>query len=448
MDIREGGTAKKYKGILMASLTAILGIALVGVGIAGKICFWTDWLTSVLLNIGSGLLATSITYFLVLPQMKYQEQEQFRELYEGQGVRDISFSPNQLFSAFEEKVPAQSLDIITDRTADILEIVNNDDLWKRKNHGKNGITIRILLKQPSAKYRNDEEYVSAINQLKIRTRNYSDHIALRFYNNGDLLYYCKKDNEITIADAVEESQNGRRLFTKYLLGRNVGDKYSSYFEKIWTGDISSLVISKSTFGRSIIYQEETIKKVLEIITEECRQVVSLKNSIEAVIVLWSEKKKKRETFYSCNKPPDGNKHNIWEYDRGVVGCLQKEVEKKGTTTADCVIFYNSESDKNHYRIMRFDRDQAITEGKTEEQTWDNADTKAMLAIPFLSPDSQMIGALTYDFAESFEDIGDDMLKKILYNAQHCRDIVNLLLGTNMVSNHEKYMIALEQEEND
>ena len=198
-------------------------------------------------------------------------------------------------------------------------------------------------------------------------------------------------------------------------------------------------------------QSECIEGVLQYFCSINKEALGLKSDIEAVVVIWTDKRIKRRTFYSCNKPKGSRRHRVRDYSFGVVGMLQDVIANPddNETRADCILFYDHEkyATKCEY-IMDFRTSQ--TEIKdVEEQTWKNKKTKAMLAISLFrqnGDEPQMFGALTFDFAESLIDKSPEQRTLLFDSVRQCRDILVPLLVTNIKTDYKAQFQSLVKDE--
>ena len=134
-------------------------------------------------------------------------------------------------------------------------------------------------------------------------------------------YYCKRDNRCVWGHMV----NNQRVFYEYVSDGEECANGEKFFETLWNQvgiRNRDIRISKYSSGRSTSSQVKCVQDVLFHYCKLCKSKLNLQNNIEAVVAIWTEHKKLRQTFYSCNKganPP----HRHAYYDMGLVGALQK-----------------------------------------------------------------------------------------------------------------------------
>lgn len=198
-------------------------------------------------------------------------------------------------------------------------------------------------------------------------------------------------------------------------------------------------------------QTECIENVLRYFCKTNKKALNLKTDIEAVVVVWSSNKMKRRTFFSYNKPKGAPKHTIREYSFGVVGMLQDVISNldENDKRADCILFYDHEKNPTECEYIIDFRSKDLETRTVEEQEWKTKGTKAMLAISLFRQsenESQVFGALTFDFAETLKDKGVRQKETLFSSVRECRDILIPLLATEISDDYKKQMIELKNDE--
>lgn len=400
---------------------------------------WESWVNGLFGNIAASLGAGAVTYLLVLPKMKYKEQELFHEIYEGKKLRDVKIAEGK---AFELKDPiSETMHIITDDIRDVSEIIEKFHCFKGDSSAVIERRICLLFKQPTM-VQDSKHYKEKLEEIKSKAEGLSD-IKIKYYNNANLPYYARVDNDIYVA---QNMTNQKRYIQCYQAKSEITRELDKWFLKLWKGENLNVYVSDNMEGRYTNSQENAIETALKYFCERFRKEIKIDKKVEAVVVLWTKEKKKRMTFYSCNKDTGMDLHRVVKCDIGIVGTLQKEVLKE--ETPDCVILYDASKEyRITYQIWRFNRADEIEVNWIFPQKWKKKDTKSMLAIPIFDENNKnMIGALTYDVPKAIRTNNEVETKKAMRIIQECRDVINPMLGTNIIVSHEELLRQLEKKE--
>lgn len=394
-------------------------------------------------NIGCGLISSGLLAFIIYPNIETEDRLYFHSLHDEQGLCDTYLSGNILTETDGTwQWPHKYFDLITDHSDDLKE------LRQYYNNIPKNLKIRILTSQPK-----HSNICSQINSLKEWAKENGCQVTLKYYGGSRLPYYCRQDNYVTLGYNIDPMEDGTRIFYRYDIHGDVGEKAEKAFNQIWNGHLKTALISTSTFGREKTTQESCITAVLKYFCDTLKHDVGLKNNVEAVVVVWTDKEDKRITLYSYNKPQGASFHNIKDYSKGVVGMLQKCVKEKNleaeSQRTDCILLYDHDKAPTKCEYIFDWRAGTIRSELVAEQTWSQKETKAMLAISLFRQNhdkAEMFGALTFDFAESLSKKKEASKRKLFFLATQCRNMLLPLLATRIEEDYEPLLLELEQAE--
>lgn len=400
-----------------------------------------DNIGSICSSIGCSLIASGIVSFLIYPSLESQEMLLLRQLRDESGLYNVYSNGNLLNdNSREESWPKETVDLISDNTADLNEAL------RLCQNSSGRLHVRILARQP----------VLSENQNIIRLLETSisgkEHCELRYYSGVPLPCYCRRDNYIILENEIITSTNKLRILYQYDLRGKIGETGKDFFEYVWESAPDSFLVAHSKWGRATSNQRACIEAILKYFCEMSKQSLQLIADIEAVVVIWTDQKLKRRTFYSCNKPKGAGTANVREYSSGVVGVLQKKLEEVGDDAshrANCILFYDSEENANECQYIIESRTGEIKRESVKPQEWANKDTKAMLAISLfrsVNGTPEVFGALTYDFAETLKGKKIEEKKTLFSYATQCRDLILPLLASSFETDYESKLLDLEKQE--
>lgn len=422
----------RRKTVLFNSIVLIVGVVLLPVGLFHYPGVWF----SIFTNVGCGLIASGIISFIIYPSLDTEEQYELRVIKEEKGFIDLFINDDILGSSEERwKKSRNYLDLITRQADDLNVFVKWEDIPAR-------LKVRIITRQPNGK--DDKAILKA---LSVWADKHKDQVEIRYYSGIELPWYCRMDNKCYIGQKLDFSDIHSRVYFGNNSDIGIGELSVQFFERVWNNEKDYVSVSRYSNGRTVSSQAECIEGILKYFCEKNKRDLKLDTDIEAVVAIWTEKRIKRRTFYSCNKQQGKSLHSIRDYSMGVVGMLQNQLKgDAGPCNTNCILFYDREEDKNSCQYIADWRINDINREQVEEQKWDNEATKAMLAISlFRQGDNgpELFGALTYDFAETLKDID----KTILFeDAVKCRDIILPLLSYEIIMDYDNQLLELESVE--
>lgn len=395
----------------------------------------------ILINVGCSLIASGLLAFVIYPSIENKESLQFQDICGQKGLHDVFINGN-IFKKNDEKwkCPKEQLDLITDQLEDLIFLAQTNNVPKH-------LHIRILTKQPIFFPAKSDELATFSRWVDAM----SQYVSVKYYGNITLPYYCRQDSIICLGQQLDIPNHQNRIFYQYDVKGEIGEKGALFFNELWDHGESSLV-SNSTYGRSTSKQEDCVQTVLKYFCNVCKKNLGLQTEIEAVVVVWTGKKAKRRTIYSCNKPFGASSHNTREYSMGVVGMLQEQLkssQEDGSNRANCILLYDKEKAQDQCEYILDWRSGTIQTQKVAVQEWKTKETKAMLAISLFHTKNdvpEVFGALTYDFAETLKGKSEEQRRDLFSHATQCRDMLLPLLATNFEMDYEEQLIQLETDE--
>ena len=395
---------------------------------------------TIFISIGCSLISSGLIAFVIYPRLESKEQLAFRHIHDEIGLHSVNINGNLLSADEMWEWPKKHLDLITDHIDDLNIILNKDSPLPP------ALQIRILTKQPSLL--NDK---STVIKLENWAKRHPKQVVLKYRSGEQIPCYCRQDHSITFGHQTNAEENGTRIFYTYYADDEPGKRGRSFFKSIWTKPPEKLRVANSSFGRSQSSQKECIEGILQYFCEISKKNLSLSKDIEAVIVVWTDKKNKRRTFYSCNKPSGASLHNVREYNFGVVGMLQELLKNPDDVAmrTDCILLYDHENNPIKCQYIIDPRTNTIEIRDVKEQKWNNKGTKAMLAISLFRQKEdrpEVFGAMTFDFAETLKEKNEEQMKELFHSVRQCRDILIPMLSSNIKTDYETELLKLEKEE--
>ena len=427
---------RKYT-VLLNVIIIIIGVLFIILGVCYFLPKSNITAESIFVGIGCSLVASGIVAFVIYPSLENKEQVDYRYIHDEIGLQEITEAGNLLLSSGTWTWPNKSLDLITDRVDDLLVILNEKKPIPKK------LQIRIITKQPSL-FGDDREAI--IRKLDNWAQN-SDCVQIKYYSYISLPYYCLQDHIIKFGYKINADEYSPRYFFNYSAENELGKKGQTLFDVLWDKHYEYHIVD-TYLGQSSSNQSDCIENVLRYFCKINKERLKLENDIEAVVVIWTENKKIRRTFFSCNKTPGKGKHNMRAYSDGVVGLLQRVLERDDKQI-DGILLYDYEKESENCEYITDIRSGESKNERVVAQTWKDKSTKAMLAISLFRQTNEgpkMFGALTLDFAESLKEKNHNEKIELFSSIRDCRDILLPMLATNIINDYETELINLQREE--
>lgn len=362
------------------------------------------------MGIGTGIVATVVGFLillLLLPDENANE-EKIKEL-EKWGIEKI-YSERKNIKIAQKNIPTENLDFIA---FGLSHFVKANQIEKIAAGIRKGLRVRILVPLPSARVVKEQQQVENNDGIAHEIRNLirwvkeieekvkgekRGSIELRFYDSNPLGFYCRADGKVYAGPYLPGGNSGQVITYEYSRYSKGGNYYAGVFENIWKEEAQVKLIESEKeylFGN----QEEAIKKVLEYFCR-CMQGACAESVIGVVVIFKGDQ---RRTFFSCNKHHQEN-HKCHGKMDGLVGlmcelnknCKEGQVsvwrdyQNKITAIHTC-LERSTKTTKNEQNIEKFKEDETI----------------GILTVP-LSANEELIGAVTFDFAEFTDLYKDDL----------------------------------------
>lgn len=437
-----------------------------------------------LIGVAGSVFASGLLGLIITPNFQTEKDQRYDNICEDWGLQKIhrTRSDTAILES-NHNFPKRQLDIIAFGLTDFRNGIRKDTL---KAAIINGLQIRILTLHPDSEYARKRKeleakdipanirelyaWVTSLNE-ELQSVN-ANIIQIRFYNHLPLDFYCRSDNIIYVGPYLIKQESAQTITYEYSALKMGGEIYSNLFENIWSFRYPELKVNSSFFPIVSKSQSYIIEGVLKYFCEYLKPSVDSRednvdnNAVIAVIALWTEKHQKRMTFYSCNKKPGIQHHNVKDYDMGVIGIMQKLSKQ---TKNGPVLYVFGGDEVLCYKYTR--KKKLEVEKLPTDKIMSSDDIKTMIAIPLLQ-DNKCIGALTFDFISLPDCIakyspGDKPLQmlvqeeiqaksengmekpivKLFHDIERCANIITPLLADNIITNQEELMNELRKHEN-
>ena len=370
---------------------------------------------AVAMGIGTGIVATVVGFLillLLLPDESANE-EKIKEL-EKWGIEKI-YSERMNIKIAQKNIPTENLDFIA---FGLSHFVKANQVEKITAGIRKGLRVRILVPLPSARVVKEQQQVENNDGIAREIRNLirwvkeieekvkegekRGSIELRFYDSNPLGFYCRADGKVYAGPYLPGGNSGQVITYEYSRYSKGGNYYANIFENIWKEEAQVKLIESEKeylFGN----QEEAIKKVLEYFCE-CMQGACVEAVIGVVVIFKGDQ---RRTFFSCNKHHQEN-HKCHGKMDGLVG-LMCELNK--SCKDGQVSVWRDYKNKITAVHTCLERSTKTIKGEQSIEKFKEDETIGILTVP-LSVNEELIGAVTFDFAEY-----TDLYKADLKNLQ-------------------------------
>ena len=377
-------------------------------------------------GIGCSLIASAIVslilfYFLSSAEERY-------DFHGDWGLEKIYAS--RRIPINKKNFPQKHLDIIAFGLSSFVRA--NQDIEYIASLIRNGLRIKIITVHPNSFYvdrqkefenRNEDlrkninelhEWVNSIKQY-LPESEYNKRIKIKFYNNLPLFFYCKADNCIYTGQYFPDLSSSEAFTYKYNAMGKAGKWYGDMFNKIWKSGHKKPVVYVP-YDKPLINSD--VKKSIENILQYFSHlIINDIGSVVGIVVIFKTKNKMRRTFYSCNKGPNHESHQVYSIDKGAFGEFRRlNVDNWVSDKQHALIFKDYEN--KQYVVKSIDArtgESIIRCPFREDVETMNSSINAVLIAPLIR-DRALIGAITFDFVRfddnyrkavsSLDDLGD------------------------------------------
>ena len=445
---------QKYKYVANLCI-GLLGIIIVVVAAV----FWKPDSTGIYLHfynfgisIGCSMIATVLVAMILLALIP-DEKAIAEELNEW-GIIHI-YRERKAIKIASKQFPKKNLDYIAfglrhfrdgnPKKENIIKLINS------------GLVIRILTINPNSLYlkkfqmtensgnlKSDiEELIKWVDDISAKVGKKGGQpkgsIELKIYDGLPLDFYCRSDDNIYVGPYMPGVVSGDVITYQYRGDSMGGRYYSDLFERIWSEN-TTVKMAKSYQDHFLLNQSLCIESVMKYFCGLMQEG----NDTPVIGVVAIFKEDLRRTFFSCNKGHP-EPHNTHQKDEGSVGTLLQLNLQGGKKN----LYFSDYDNMRQFVYMQDGRHKYIKKSVNTTTKMESDDTVAVLAVPLRKGD-QMIGVLTFDFAElpkrysdkneRWNQIKDQeklkgeeyaLMQTYFAKAEDCGEILSNLLGHEM-----------------